>query len=561
MTQPGHVRPFTRDEIEGKLRKVRSGVAVPPGCAPSACWKAVSDIAAPALERIANNSLCCASVTVPDLWADCWLSLLPKPHKATRRPGDLRPLGIQEISGKALTSVIKDRLFSEVGHIIQQYPQFAHISGRGTDSAIARVSAHCREVRSNLGHKRASVHQRQAGLRAANLSGGAMLKLDMSTAFDLLPRHTLVSALEWIGCSSELVHLIVQWHESCNYHIRHGSASQPVPLLRGIRQGCCLAPLLWAVYSIFLSTEIAQVVGSEWLGASFTLFADDSRASWKLSNLGDAHYMLSCVQAIFEVFTRHGMVVNPGKSELVYTCAIPAVKRLFQQRRHTRDGASYVDLGTIGSPLPIKVCSQLTYLGVIVSYADFELATAKFRCSEAGTVRQRLRKILHDAKHLSIQRRIQIYNSCVRASMTYGILATGITAASLRHLCVCHAKHLRAISKAPVHLYFEATAALLARLKTQPLPDFFQKIAARRLLAAEPVFAAALQRALGFLQKSLASGLLSSKRHSLGACQNHRGAASRPLLWWCADVPSLWSCVFAASGFQKPYLEHVPRAS
>ena len=335
-----------------------------------------------------------------------------------------------------------------------------------------------------------------------------MLKLHMSTAFDLLPRHTLVSALEWIGCSSELIHLIIQWHESCNYHIRHGSASQPVPLLRGIRQGCCLAPLLWAVYSIFLSAEIARDVGAAWLDSSFTLFADDSHASWRLGSLGDAHYMLSCVQAIFRVFTKHGMIVNPGKSELVYTCAIPAVKRLFKQRKLTRDGVCFIDLGLIGSPLPIKVCSQLTYLGVIVSHADFELATARFRCSEAETVRQRLRKVLHDAKHLSLKRRIQIYNSCVRASMTYGILATGVTAASLRHMCVWHVKHLRAISKAPVHLHFEPTEALLARLKTQPLPDFFHKIANRRLLAAEPVLANALRRALEFLQRSPASDAL-----------------------------------------------------
>ena len=92
--------------------------------------------------------------------------------------------------------------------------------------------------------------------------------------------------------------------------------------------------------------------------------------------------------------------------------------------------------------------------------------------------------------------------------MTYGILATGVTTASLRHLCVCHAKHMRAISKAPVHLHFEPTDALLARLRVQPLPDFLQKIANRRQLAAEPVFASALRRALLFLQRSPASDTL-----------------------------------------------------
>ena len=157
ITVPGHTTAFTEDEISSKLRQVRCGISVPPECAPSACWRAVADIATPALTHIANANLCGSPITVPNLWADCWLSLIPKPHKSTRRPGDLRPLGIQEISGKALASVIKDRLFLEIGDIVLRYPQFAYISGRGTEAAVARVSEHCRTVRSFAGHRRASM--------------------------------------------------------------------------------------------------------------------------------------------------------------------------------------------------------------------------------------------------------------------------------------------------------------------------------------------------------------------------------------------------------------------
>ena len=514
ITTPGTAAAFTEAEVAEKLRHVRCGIAVPPDCAPSACWRAVSDLAAPVLAKIANANLCGVPTTVPRLWADCWLSLLPKPHKSTRRPGDLRPLGIQEISGKALASVIKDRLFLEVGDVVCSYPQFAYISGRGTDAAIARVAEHCRLVRSYAGRKRVGIHQRQAGAQTGNLSGGAMLKLDMSTAFDLLPRHSLIAALVWAGCSTELLHLIITWHETCHYHVRHGSATHPVPLLRGIRQGCCLAPLLWAIYSISLSFEIAQIVGGDWITSSFTLFADDSHASWLLHTLDDSHFMLRCVQAIFLVFSRHGMVVNPGKSELVYTCAVPAIKRLLHQRKVTQRGTEYVDLGSIGSPLLIKLCSQLTYLGVIVSYTDFELATARFRCSEAETVRQRLRKILHDARHLSLRRRIQIYHACGRASMTYGILAAGITTSSLRHLCVCNIKHMRALSKAPVHLHFEPTVDLLARLKAPTVPEFLLKLANRRLQKAEPAFARMLIKGMQVLQNCMQPGSLLSAEHA-----------------------------------------------
>ena len=72
--------------------------------------------------------------------------------------------------------------------------------------------------------------------------------------------------------------------------------------------------------------------------------------------------------------------------------------------------------------------------------------------------------------------------------MTYGILAAGVNLSSLKHLCVCQAKHLRALSKAPVHLYFESTSTLLARLQTPSIPSFLSKLARKRLATAEPAF-------------------------------------------------------------------------
>ena len=91
------------------------GIAVPPGCAPSAAWRAVADLASPTLAELAHESICNDHPRVPSIWSDCWLSLLPKPHKSTKRPGDLRPLGIQEITGKTFASILKDRLFAEIG--------------------------------------------------------------------------------------------------------------------------------------------------------------------------------------------------------------------------------------------------------------------------------------------------------------------------------------------------------------------------------------------------------------------------------------------------------------
>ena len=98
--------------------------------------------------------------------------------------------------------------------------------------------------------------------------------------------------------------------------------------------------------------------------------------------------------------------------------------------------------------------------------------------------------------------------------MTYGILAVGITPASLRHLCVWHVRHLRALSKAPVHLHFEPTAELLSRLKAPAIPEFLLKLANRRLRNAEPAFERMLHRGIRILQTHRQPGSLLSAEHA-----------------------------------------------
>ena len=43
----------------------------------------------------------------PEEATDCLLSLLPKPGKSSRRPRDLRPLGLQDPCSKVLANVLK----------------------------------------------------------------------------------------------------------------------------------------------------------------------------------------------------------------------------------------------------------------------------------------------------------------------------------------------------------------------------------------------------------------------------------------------------------------------
>ena len=186
---------ITSSEVCSALKANKIGKAVPVQHAPASAWIACAGI--PTLtEVVADEATGCISSERPisKLWSDCFLALIPKPNKALCRPENLRPLGIQDVAGKSFSRILKQRLLAQVGPRILQFPQFAYISGRSTEGAIARVVEHCNNVREELGHCKRNIYSK-SGHKAMAINGGVQLAVDMSTAFDRVPRNALRQAL------------------------------------------------------------------------------------------------------------------------------------------------------------------------------------------------------------------------------------------------------------------------------------------------------------------------------------------------------------------------------
>ena len=180
-------------------------------------------------------------VSTPVRWRDCSLALLSKPNKPCRRPENLRPLNIQDVSGKCFARCLKDMLFSQGRGRILQYPQFAYIQNRSTNDAIGSVMEHCRQVQQLHNDMIQTVHTRRLQVSTPGIAGGCQLALDMSTACDRVPRWALAEALKLAGADDKLVAVILDLRNGCSYHIRHGPHTGQVRMGRGVRQGCTLA--------------------------------------------------------------------------------------------------------------------------------------------------------------------------------------------------------------------------------------------------------------------------------------------------------------------------------
>ena len=394
-----------------------------------------------------------------------------------------------------MARVLKERLLAEIGPVLQEVPQFVYIPGKSIDQAIARVASHCHRVRSRLKEGMSTVHTKRQKLPKGQSRGGAQLSIDLSQAFDLLPRDVMRTALLHCGASANLTDLILYLHCKSRYHISHGKQQACIEMRRGVRQGCTLAPVLFSAFTAYYLHLLEERTSKQWVLSSATLFADDTHLAWDIESAHDLNQMQRMVQITFALFAELGMKVNPDKSTLILGLRGRSLKKWVKKRLFHRQKTRYVNLGTPNEQLQIPIQDKMVYLGVIMSYQQFELQTLQHRMRVAIMQKHRLVKVLHSARMISLKHRIRIYLACVRSTTMYGLHAVGVGQKVAARLCSFENRHLRAISRTPVHITRESTPQLFARLGITPTLEYLARFLSRRIPKVDS------QTAIWFTQK------------------------------------------------------------
>ena len=469
---------FCAAEVEQAITTLKPHKAVPAGSPLAEVWQ----ISPGPLSRYLTRHLQYCRLQrqpLPAETTDCQLALLPKPGRPTRRPQDLRPLGLQDPSSKILACTLREKIAHYVVPWLSDKPQFAYVPGRSIDEAILRVCANCDRIKATLKASQPTVHARRSGFTSPGCSGGALLSLDLSRAFDALPRWALAASLHSAGTPAELCEMVMDLHEQCRYTIRHHKHTGSFPMQLGVRQGCSLSPLLFATFTGYFYEELQARTDPSWAAKFVTLFADDALLQWHIQSETDLRFFCKCVRVTFELFAELGMRVNASKSKLILSLRGGIAKRWLQRARQRTPQGHVIRLGTPAMPIDIPhVCSSV-YLGIEVSLDNYALRTCKHRMRLAAGIRQRLLKVLHTSG-ICLRTRAVLYAACVRSSMFYGQHAVGYTTGVLRLLDDKDARYLRALAKSPSHVTRESTDALRRRLQLKPPADVFQLLLAGR---------------------------------------------------------------------------------
>ena len=87
-------------ELQLAVASLKTKKAVPITSAPPEVWKALPDLFATSLARDYHIGTSSRPSRLTHEITDCGLVLLPKPHKSSRLPKDLRPIGVQDPASK-----------------------------------------------------------------------------------------------------------------------------------------------------------------------------------------------------------------------------------------------------------------------------------------------------------------------------------------------------------------------------------------------------------------------------------------------------------------------------
>ena len=235
-------------ELLESIQQIKMGKAVPPGCAPIELIGNAESVAK-ALHCICRD-LWVHDPAYPFDWASAWLTWTPKRGRTLLGPQDLRPIALQDGCGKA---VLKTAL--------AQWPQYAYCPGRGLETALCRAGNFCHDVRQNLQCVAVNLHvRRHQGIMPTQCTGGAMLAVDLSRAFDMVSHHDLFHSMVAAGIPQPITQVILALHNNISYHLRVSQHTASVAVRRGVRQGCIIAPHLWNLTTSAILQTLSQVL-------------------------------------------------------------------------------------------------------------------------------------------------------------------------------------------------------------------------------------------------------------------------------------------------------------
>jgi len=265
-------RLVSKEELEEALKKMKNHKAPGGDGLPTEFLKIALEAGAMQNTLLKVINLQFRFASIPKVWQSSVVVSIPKKGDLTDM-NNHRGISLMAVVVKVLTTIISQRL-NEVFEGLDLFSP-AQAGFRTLEECVTQVACLY-----EIGKRRTIAGE-----------GTYLLFVDFKKAYDTVPHEALFVKLENYGVRGRMLDYIRAIYRDSVIQVRtggpNGVLSEPVPLLRGLRQGCPMSPVLFNIFinNIFDNTENLGVQvpagvpnsPNPWLSekVSGLLFADD----------------------------------------------------------------------------------------------------------------------------------------------------------------------------------------------------------------------------------------------------------------------------------------------
>lgn len=343
--------------------------------------------------------------------------------------GNYRGISLLSIAGKIFARILLSRL-QEIAEQILPESQCGFRASRGTTDMIfcaRQLQEKSREQQKPL----------------------FIVFYDLEKAFDRVPRAAMWRVLKRFGCPDNYISLVRALHENTSGRVLHqGKLSEEFEITCGLKQGCVLAPTLFALYLAAMMHEIPSDnpgvdIRYRLDSGLFNLAKFRSKQLTTIKTVTELQYaddnaafchsaddLQRSVNNFTAAYQRFGMSVNIQKTKVL---AQPAPRTALPEFDITISGTS------------LKKVDQFSYLGSLLTSKCNSEKDIEHRVAAAHIAYGKLCRRVFDNKDLTRRTKLMVYEAVVVSTLLYGCETWTLYRRDLKKLECFHQQKLRSM--------------------------------------------------------------------------------------------------------------------
>lgn len=382
-----------QEEVEVAIQSMKEGKAPGPDDVQSEILKLCDDKFKKELTVIFNDIY--NSGVIPQEWLRSEFIVLPKKLGA-KKCSDYRTISLMSHLLKLFLKILHRRLYKICEEQVSP-TQFGFMKGLGTRDALFSIQVliqRCRDMNCDV----------------------YACFIDYSKAFDKVKHNKMITVLQDSGIDGKDLRIIknLYWNQSAHIKINN-EKTEEVKILRGVRQGCILSPLIFNLYSEAIFQEALEHIEAGILlnGELINNFryADDT-----VIFASTAHGLQLLMNQVAETSRKYGLEVNPNKTKVMII---------------SKENITGVQL-TINDR-PVERVPTYLYLGSMLNEQWDNSQEIKIRIEKARAAFIQMSK-LFKSHNLTLEIKLRLLRCYVFSILLYGVESWTLTEATTKRL-------------------------------------------------------------------------------------------------------------------------------